>query len=95
MGDIKKELRTMKSYTRVYMDFFDYGEDDFICSEISGKRANDINHIEPRSQRPDLLNDITNLMALTREEHIKYGDKKQFTEWLKEVHFEFMNKHKP
>jgi hypothetical protein len=75
------------------MKFFDYGEEDFIPSELSGKRAVDINHIHPRSQRPDLLNDITNLIALTREEHDRYGDKKQWVEFLQNIHNEFMKNH--
>jgi len=82
----------MKSYTKIYMDYFGYGMEDFIPSEISGKPAVDIHHIEARSKRKDLENDITNLMALTREEHEKYGDKKQYTEWLKEIHLKFLNK---
>lgn len=31
-------------------------------------------------------NDITNLMALCRECHIDYGDKKQYKDLLKETH---------
>jgi hypothetical protein len=29
---------------------------------------------------------IENLMALCREDHLKYGDKKQHKEWLKSIH---------
>ena len=84
----------MQKYVKLYMDFFGYGEDDFIPSEISGDRTADIHHIRARSQRMDLLNDITNLIALTRKEHDKYGDKKQYIEFLQETHNQFIEKHK-
>jgi hypothetical protein len=29
---------------------------------------------------------IDNLMALCREHHLQYGDKKQFIEFLKDIH---------
>jgi 5-methylcytosine-specific restriction endonuclease McrA len=32
---------------------------------------------------------IENLQALCRDCHVKYGDKKQFKEYLKEVHNEY------
>jgi 5-methylcytosine-specific restriction endonuclease McrA len=34
---------------------------------------------------------IKNLMALCRECHLKYGDKKQYLEFLKEAHNEKLN----
>ena len=80
----------MKSYTKVYLTHFNYGEQDFIPCEICGNKAVDIHHIEARSKRMDLLNDITNLMALCRYHHHKYGDKKQYKQWLKDTHIKFM-----
>lgn len=84
----------MKHHTEVYMAAFGYGTEDFIPSEISGKRANDIHHIKCRGMGgSEDKDDIKNLMALTREEHHKYGDKKQHMEMLQTVHNNFMAKH--
>jgi len=86
----------MKKHTKIYMDFFGYGEQDFIPSELSEQRANDVNHISCRGMGGSKKKDyIENLMALTRDEHNKYGDNKQYTDFLKEKHFEFIKKHKP
>jgi len=84
----------MKSYTVVYMLFFDYDIESFIPCEICGIRAVDIHHILARSQHKKLLKDINNLMALCRSCHEKYGDKKEFFEYLQRIHKEFMDFHK-
>jgi hypothetical protein len=69
------------------MEFFRYTESDFIPSEISGERAADIHHINCRAMGGSKDKDhIMNLMALTRKEHEKYGDKKQYKEWLNDIH---------
>lgn len=80
----------MKKYTKVYLKFFGYCVDDFIPCEICNSKAVDIHHIENRSHRKDLENDINNLMALCRKCHEKYGDKKQYKNWLKEIHKMFI-----
>lgn len=72
------------------MNYFGYGVEDFIPSEISGKRAVDIHHIEARGMGGSDKDDIENLIALTREEHEMYGDKKQYKKWLKETHLKFI-----
>ena len=76
----------MKSYTKVYLKYFGYCEQDVILCEICGLRAVDIHHIETRKRRSDLINEINNLMALCRVCHVQYGDKKQFKEYLNEIH---------
>lgn len=81
----------MKKYQKIYFDYFGYDYNDFIPSEISGLRANEIHHILCRGIGGSKNKDnIENLMALTREEHIKYGDKKQYMEFLTEIHLKFM-----
>jgi 5-methylcytosine-specific restriction endonuclease McrA len=85
----------MKSYTKVYLKFFDFNMSDFIQCENCGQKSVDLHHIIARSQNLSLLNDIANLMALCRECHIKYGDKKQYIEMLKEKHFAYIKKFKP
>jgi len=83
----------MKRHTKIYMDYFGYSPGDFIPSELSGAPAVDVNHIICRGMGGNPSGDkdvIENLMALTREEHIEYGDKAQYIDFLKERHAAFM-----
>lgn len=74
------------------MDFFGYDISDFITCEIPGcgQKAIDICHIEARShfgkKKEDEANDIVNLMAKCRKHHEMFGDKKQFKEYLTNIH---------
>lgn len=72
-----------------YLKHFGYDISDFIPCEVCGTTAIDIHHIEARgiggSKQAD---NIENLMALCREDHIKYGDKKQYKDFLKCKHAE-------
>lgn len=87
----------MKKHTKLYLSFFGYDESDFIPCEVCGHQAVDIHHIECRgmggTKQADL---ITNLMAVCRDCHIKYGDKKEFKDFLKDCHNYFIEiiKHK-
>ena len=77
----------MKNHTKVYLNHFGYTGEDFIPCETCGARAVDIHHIEARGMGGNKIGDkIENLMALCREHHLQYGDKKQYMEFLKEVH---------
>jgi len=81
----------MKNHTKIYFDFFGYGTEDFIPSELSGQRAVDIHHIEARGMGGSKSsNSIFNLMALTREEHNAFGDIEELKEFLKYKHFRFI-----
>ena len=81
----------MKKHTEIYLKHFNYHS--FIPCEICGKTANDIHHIECRGMGGSKnKNDITNLMALCRQCHIDYGDKKQYKELLKEIHNKCLKK---
>ncbi|MCK5605323.1 HNH endonuclease [Candidatus Pacearchaeota archaeon] len=88
----------MKKHTRIYFDFFNVDYDPIsgwhnCVSEISGNRANDIHHIESRGMGGSKRSDnIENLMALTREEHIKLGDKKQYLVYLKQLHAAYIKR---
>jgi 5-methylcytosine-specific restriction endonuclease McrA len=79
----------MKRHTMTYLNHFGYDISDFIPCEVCGKKAVDIHHVEARglggSKEADA---IENLMALCREDHVKFGDKKQYKEFLKEKHQE-------
>ena len=83
----------MRNHTKVYLNHFGYTGEDFIPCETCGARAVDIHHIEARGMGGTKIGDkIENLMALCREHHIEYGDKKQYMEFLKEKHKEKLNK---
>lgn len=88
----------MKNHTKIYLDFFGYDKTDFIPSELSGAKAVDIHHIDCKGMGGDPngeKDNIFNLMALTREEHELYGDKKEFMMFLRTSHLNFMTLHKP
>jgi 5-methylcytosine-specific restriction endonuclease McrA len=80
----------VKKYTKVYMDYFGYCIEDFIPCETCGTKAVDIHHIDARGMGGSSIDkdNITNIMALCRNCHIKYGDKKDQLEYLKKKHKE-------
>lgn len=86
----------MKKHTQVYFDYFDVDYDPVTgwhnCkSEISGDPAEDIHHLNRRGMGGSKTKDnIENLMALTRDEHLKYGDKKQYMDYLKQIHADYI-----
>lgn len=82
----------MKKHTKVYFDAFGYGEGDFIPSEVSGDPAVDIHHIRAKGMGGSKEMDfIENLMALTRDEHDRWGDKSEFMEMLMWNHLRFLD----
>lgn len=77
----------MTEYKKIYLEAFGYDIDDStqcVPSEISGDKAVDIHHIISRGKGGE--NRIENLMALTRTEHIDYGDKTLFMYYLLRAH---------
>ena len=69
------------------MDFFKFTTSDFIACEMCNSRAVDIHHIDARGMGGSNDKDhIDNLMAVCRECHIEYGDKKEHKDWLKQIH---------
>ena len=82
----------MKKHTKLYLSYFRFDESDFIPCEVCGDSAVDIHHIECRgmggTKNPEVIN---NLMAVCRKCHEKYGDKKEYKEFLKKVHNGFIN----
>jgi 5-methylcytosine-specific restriction endonuclease McrA len=76
----------MKPYVKTYLKVMGFTTDCKIPCEICSKTAVDIHHIEARSKHKELINDISNLMALCRDCHIIYGDKKEHKEYLKNIH---------
>lgn len=81
----------MRKHTKIYFDYFGYEKEDFVSCEVCGRRACDTHHIDCRGMGGSKEKDvIENLMAVCRECHIKYGDKKEYMDFLKEKHHEFM-----
>lgn len=81
----------MQKHTKIYFDYFGYDISDWIPCEVCFHEANDIHHIDARGMGgTKSLDDITNLMALCRLDHLKYGDKEQYMEFLKERHKDIM-----
>ncbi len=80
----------MVKYIQTYCDYFSYGEQSFMPSEISGQLASDIHHIRGRGKGKD---GIENLIALTREEHDRAHFLRKpylYPEDLEEIHTNFL-----
>lgn len=88
----------MKKHTRNYLDFFSFQiPEDCIC-EIPGCElpAVDINHIQARGMGGGPKGDkdhISNLMAMCRKHHNEFGDVVAKRNWLRKVHFKYMEDH--
>ena len=83
----------MKKHIKIYFDYFGYDQSDFIGCEVCASQAIDIHHIECRGMGGSKQKDsIENLQALCRDCHIKYGDLKQYKDFLKEVHDDKINR---
>jgi hypothetical protein len=83
----------MKNHTKIYLKALGYDETDFIPSELSGEKAVDIHHIDCKGMGGNPSKDkdrIENLQAVTRDEHIVYGDNKLFMKFLYTKHYEFL-----
>jgi len=82
----------MKKHTKLYLDYFGYGIEDFIPCESCGSKAVDIHHIKARGMGGDKKADnINNLMALCRQCHLVMGDTKTHMEYLKDKHKDKLN----
>ena len=57
----------MQKYIQNYLEYFNYGEQDYIKCEYCKKQGNDIHHIIYRSQQGN--DDISNLICLCRDCH--------------------------
>jgi 5-methylcytosine-specific restriction endonuclease McrA len=76
----------MKKHTKIYLNYFNYSITDVILCEVCDMVAVDIHHINSRGLGGSNKDYINNLQALCRNCHIKYGDKKQYKEFLNEIH---------
>lgn len=86
----------MKKHTKLYLTYFGFDISDFIPCEVCEAKAVDIHHIECRGMGgTNEIENIDNLQAVCRNCHIEYGDKKEFKEFLKEVHNDYKQRRKP
>ena len=77
----------MQKHVKIYMDFFDYGEQDFMPCEWCGKRLNDCHHINGRGKGKDV---IENLVGLCRECHLKCHSSKEFNKQVEQKHLKII-----
>lgn len=85
----------MTKHTKVYMDYFGYGKEDFCGCEVCGQRAVDVAHIVARSKfgtkRKEQQDNINNLIGLCRKCHYDYDFNNKWTaEQMQEIHNRFM-----
>jgi len=77
-------------HIKVYEDL-----NERIC-ELTGALYADVHHLDNKKMGGSKTKDyIENLMALCRDAHTFYGDKKQYKEWLTEWHLEYMEHKTP
>jgi len=74
----------MQRHTKIYLKYFDYGEQDVILCECCHVKAVDIHHIQGRLGSQ--ANTIKNLMALCRKCHDKAHEEKLSKSDLQYIH---------
>ena len=75
----------MKKHTSIYLKALGLHETDYMACELTGSPGIDIHHIVNRENR------IENLMLLTREKHIEFGEIKSKMSWLLRQHRSFLD----
>ena len=80
----------MKRYTKEYLDFFCYGEQDFIPCEMCGDRAVDIHLLEKQGNigKKKEKDYIENLVGLCRDCHNKAENDSMFNMFTRIKHLE-------
>jgi hypothetical protein len=80
----------MKKHTKVYMDFFDYGEQDFIPCEMCGSKAVDVHHLMKQSKFGNKKEKdyIENLIGVCRDCHNKAENDGMFNMFCRIKHLE-------
>ena len=84
--------KKLKKHTKVYMDFFDYGEQDFVmCEFCQQARAVDIHHLNSRKMGGSKTKDyIENLMGLCRDCHNSAENDSSFNMFCRIKHLELV-----
>jgi hypothetical protein len=79
----------MQNHTKIYLNHFGYGDQDFVPCEICGGRATETHHLINRGMggvKNNRLDVIENLQAICRLCHNKFGDSPQHFDMLVECH---------
>ncbi len=87
----------MKKHTRIYLSAMGYDESDWISCEVIGCECGDgwIHHIDCRGMGGSKTKDfIENLMKICPHHDEKYGDKKQYMDFLRWCHIRRMDERK-
>ena len=71
----------MKPHVKNYLNHFGYGDQDYISSEVSGLPAADCHHLVFRSHGGG--DNVENVIALTRDEHMMAHTEPEYNEYLK------------
>jgi len=97
-------MSNLPAHTQAYIDYFGLEEGDFIACEITGGQAVDIHHIEPKQMGGKKtfildeveydINDIINLIAVTREAHDDCHNGTYSKEELYALHKRVIRNHK-
>ena len=81
----------MQAHTKIYMNYFGYGEQDFVPCEVCGAKSVDVHHLNGRGKGKDV---IENLVAFCRKCHnAAHGLEKTYLhkDVLKAIHNEKLN----
>ena len=83
--------KSMRKHTKIYMDFFDYGETcTILCEMMCGEKATDIHHLTKQSKfgSKKERDYVENLMGLCRDCHIKAESDSMFNMFCRIKHLE-------
>ena len=82
-----KKREAVKKHIKIYFEYYDYHETDFIPCEVCGKKSVDIHHLVAKGMGGSKTKDyIENLIAVCRSCHLKCHDSPVFNEKAKEIH---------
>ncbi|CAA0254309.1 hypothetical protein V2605_03550 [Tenacibaculum maritimum] len=85
----------MKNHIKIYHSTLGLDYSGYRTSELSNAPGIDLHHIDCKGMGGDPKGEkdrIENIIALTREEHIRYGDKKQYMSFLYTKHMQFLQR---
>ncbi len=80
----------MVKHVKIYLEYFDYCQDDFIPCENCSRKAVDIHHLVFRSQLGK--DEISNLMALCRDCHDIAHSSTELNNQLKRIHADYLKR---
>jgi hypothetical protein len=86
----------MQPHTKIYLQHFGYGEQDYIPCEVCKSKAVDVHHIERRGAGGDPTKSkdtIDNLAGLCRICHEKAENSIPFNNYVKNNHKSFIKAH--